>query len=94
MILPIATRILIKPIIMHAETKTEGGIIIANIVKPTQNKGEVLAIGPDVTLVKKGDIVYYTKHAGLEILNNNEMHLIINEGDILAIIKDDHVSQE
>ncbi|CAG9464180.1 unnamed protein product [Pedinophyceae sp. YPF-701] len=63
---PIGDRILVRP--REAEEKSAGGIIIAS----TSNKemqdtliGDVVAVGPDVTLeLKKGDVVMFSKFGG------------------------------
>ena len=62
--------------------------------KPTE--GKVIAVGegrvtPDGKVlpmsIKVGDTVLFSKWTGTEIKVNGEPHLIVKEGDILAIIE-------
>lgn len=86
---PIANRIIVKTDVEPTENKTDSGIILAIVVKETQNKGTVIAKGTEVHLVKVDDYIYYSKHAGIEIKVNNIPYLIMNQEDVLAIIKKD-----
>lgn len=95
LIKPIRDRILIKP--APAETKTQSGLFIpdnAETNKPVQ--GEVIAVGSGkitkegtiVALeVAPGDTVLYSKDAGVKTKDGNTEYLILNEDQILAIIK-------
>ena len=76
MLIPLSTKILIKPI------EVKAGTLILTNAKPTQF--EVYAIGEDVTKVKIGDVIYLEKHYGIEIEHEKEKYLVIEEKSILA----------
>lgn len=93
-VIPLADRILVKP--LEAEEKTKGGIILPDTAKEKPQEGKVIAVGKGKVLedgkvqpleVKVGDRILYSKYAGTEIKIEGEEHLIIREDDVLAIIK-------
>jgi chaperonin GroES len=76
MLIPVATRILIKPIeVKHVK------ILLTN-QKPSQY--DVIAVGDEVTKVVPGNIIYLEKHYGCEIEHEGEKFLVIDESEILA----------
>ncbi|MCD4824305.1 MAG: co-chaperone GroES [Phycisphaerae bacterium] len=90
---PLDDRILIKQ--CDAEEVTAGGIVLPDSAQEKPQKGEVIATGPGKLLdsgkrgemsVKKGDVVFYGKYAGMEIKVNNVEHVILRESDVLAIL--------
>lgn len=46
----------------------------------------VVAVGPDVTLIKIGQSIYYGRYAGITITRNEEKFVLMDEVDVLAII--------
>lgn len=91
---PLRENVLIKRV--EEENKSAGGIILPDTVKEKPCEGKIVAIGegrvtPDGRVlpmnVKVGDVVLFSKWTGTEIKVNGEPHLIIKEGDILAIIE-------
>jgi chaperonin GroES len=82
MIRPIHNNVLVKP--AEAESKTAGGILIADTAKEKPLLGEVIAIG-EVKNIKVGDTVYYKAWGGNEVKFNGQEYLIIEDKDILAI---------
>lgn len=70
-----------------SEQKTESGIILegANSVRDSK-RGTVLAIGPEVTDVKVGDVVYldWTKASIVKV--GEAQRVIIDEEFIVAIL--------
>lgn len=85
MIKPLDDRVLIEPI--SNEEKTKSGIVIPDTAdKEKPEQGKVVAIGPNVKGVKKGDIVLFTKYGPNEVKIKNKEYLIAKEEDILAII--------
>lgn len=80
---PLKDRILVKP--ESPEEKTEGGIIIPDSAKQTQQKGTVVAIGDSVESVSTKDTVVYGKTSGIEINLEGEDYLIMREDDVLFI---------
>lgn len=91
---PLRENILIKRV--EEENKTAGGIILPDTAKEKPSEGVVIAIGegrvtPDGKVlpmsIKVGDTVLFSKWTGTEIKVDGEPHLIVKEGDILAIIE-------
>lgn len=86
---PLHTNVLIKP--LEAEEKTAGGIILPDTAKEKPQMGTVMAIGPgdkeNKMTVKEGDKVMYKKWGGNEIKVESEEWTIVEEKDILAVVK-------
>jgi chaperonin GroES len=91
---PLHDRILVKRI--DEEAKTKGGLIIPDTAKEKPMEGQVLAVGngrvdEDGKLhpldVHKGDRVLFGKYSGSEIRVAGDEHLIIREGDVLAVLE-------
>lgn len=91
---PLRENVLIKRV--EEENKTAGGIILPDTAKEKPSEGVIVAIGegrvtPEGKVfpmnVKVGDTVLFSKWTGTEIKVNGEPHLIVKEGDILAIIE-------
>lgn len=93
-IVPLRDRVVIKKI--EDELKTKSGLTLPDDVKERPTKGEILSVGEGAVnndgkilplVVKKGDIVLYPKYAGHPMKIDNEEYLILEEKDILAILK-------
>lgn len=92
---PLADRVVIKPI--SVEEKTDSGIVIPDTAeKERPEQGKIVAVGPGRVLengkvqppvVKKGDVVLFTKYGPNEVKVNNVEYLIAKEEDILAILE-------
>lgn len=93
-IVPLADRVVIKP--LEQESKTKSGIIIPDTAKEKSQKGKVIAVGkgkyedgkPVPLSVKLGDIVLYKEYGGDEIKLDGEEVMILKEEDILAIVEE------
>ncbi|OGG58663.1 co-chaperone GroES [Candidatus Kaiserbacteria bacterium RIFCSPHIGHO2_02_FULL_49_16] len=93
---PLADRVLVKPE-ENSDEKSPSGIIIPDTAqKEKPERGEVIAVGPgkrgdDNELipvgVKVGDTVMFSKYGYDEVKIGEEEYYIINESNILAIIK-------
>jgi chaperonin GroES len=93
----------IKPIGAHVVVKRSspketsvGGIILPENAKEKPQEGSVIAIGSGKILengerssftVSTGDRVIFTSYAGTEIAHDGEDYLVMQESDILAIVK-------
>ncbi len=87
-IIPRENRIVVKQ--LKIENKTKSGILIPDTAsKERPMIAEVLEVGSGekVKDLKKGDKIVYAKYAGVEIKHENEEYLILNNDDILGIIK-------
>jgi len=69
-------------------TKTKGGLILAEKQREDirYQEAEVLIPGSDITLLKKGDKIFYDKHAALNVDIEGKVFKIIKEKDIVIVI--------
>ena len=81
-IVPYGNRVLLKQDrIVH-----QGKILIATDSAEKESFAEVIAVGPDVSAVKKGCVVFIDIYAGNVIFDDNAtVYSIVTEDDILAI---------
>jgi chaperonin GroES len=92
---PLNDKVIVKP--TKAEEKTKSGLFIPEVAQEKQQEGEVVAVGPgkvnETTGVrnpidlKAGDKVLYGKYAGTEFKLDGEDVMMLDEGDILAVIE-------
>ena len=86
---PLGSKVVIKE--MMAEEKTSSGIVLVASAQEKPQMAEVLAVGPgtdDVKMeLKVGDKVIFSKYAGTEVKINGEEVMIMDQRDILAIVK-------
>lgn len=68
-----------------AEEVTKGGIIIPDTAKEKQNTGKVISVGGDVKGVKKGDVILFPKHIGIDIKVGDEDLTIVAEKEVIGI---------
>lgn len=88
---PIGPRVLIKPD-EAKEEKTSGGLYIPPTAQDDKKPevGVVVALGQDkdhTFKVKVGDKVFFKKYSPEEIKVDEEMFYVIEEDDVLAVIK-------
>ena len=72
-----------------AEQTTESGIILDGTTSNRDSKqGTVLAIGPQVTLVKVGDVIMleWNKAQGVKI--GDAQRVIVDEDNIVAVVEE------
>ena len=90
---PLGEKVLIKR--LEAEEMTRGGIVLPDSAKEKPRRGTVLAVGDGKVLddgsraefqVKKGDVVLFSSYGGTEIDVDGEEYMLMDEGDILAIL--------
>jgi len=48
-------------------------------------KANIISVGNDAPIVKKGDVIYYDKHAGHDIGYNDELYRVIRVRDIVLV---------
>ena len=91
---PLGEKVLIKR--LEAEDRTAGGIVLPDSAKEKPKRGTVLSVGDGRLLdtgkrnplqVKKGDQVLFTSYAGTEVKYEGEEMIIMDEGDILAVLE-------
>jgi co-chaperonin GroES (HSP10) len=84
-ITPVGKRILIKKKedVYYPGTQ----IIIPEPLRTKNYKGYVIAVGKEVEEIKVGDLIQYADYAvPTEMRHEEEPHLLITVGDVLAII--------
>ncbi len=90
---PLGDKVLVKRV--EAESKTAGGIVLPDTAKEKPKRGIVQAVGDGKLLengdrskmqVNKGDEVLFSSYAGTEIKIDGEEFLIVEEGEILAVL--------
>lgn len=93
-VVPLFDNVLIKP--LENEAVTPSGILLPDTAKEKPQMGQVMAIGPGSTdekgksvpmVVKVGDKVMYKKWGGTEIKVDSQEWMIIEQKDLLAIVK-------
>ena len=82
-------------LLLEAEEKTTGGILLPDSAKEKPKQGKVLSLGEGKRLengkrasfqVKEGDTVLFTSYAGSEVNVDGEEYLIMTEDDVLAVV--------
>ena len=91
---PLGDKVIVE--ILDAEEKTKGGIVLPDTAQEKPQQGKVIAVGNGKTLsngkvvppsVKPGDRIIFGKYSGNEVAVDENEYLIVNEEDILAIVK-------
>jgi chaperonin GroES len=91
---PLADKVIVE--VLEAQEKTKGGIILPDTAKEKPQEAKVLAVGSGKVLpngkvvppeVKVGDVVLFGKYSGSEVKLDGKEYLIIDQDDILAVIK-------
>lgn len=93
---PTEMKILVRRV--EQQGKTKSGIVLPGLNKEKPREGFVVEVGPGKQLengrtVKPdftvGDRVIFSEYAGTEIKVNEVMHLILDAGDVLAVVEGD-----
>ena len=97
---PLGDRVVVKP--LEDEERTKGGIVLPDTAKEKPQRGEVVAVGPGEWAtegekripmdVKVGDRVIFRNYAGTEWKIDDEKHLILSRGDLLAVAVREHAA--
>ncbi|MEX0918764.1 MAG: co-chaperone GroES [Candidatus Paceibacterota bacterium] len=94
-ITPLFDRVLIEVSLTDSQMSAGGIIIPETATKEKPEQGKVIAVGEgrvtdngDIIppVVKKGDMVIFSKYGPDEIKINDKEYLIVNESQILAIL--------
>jgi chaperonin GroES len=92
---PTSDRLLVRKI--DDDKKTKSGLVLSDDVVERPTKGKVLDIGEGrmnedgVILpmkIKKDDIILYPKYAGHSVKIDSEELLILDEKEVLAVLKE------
>ncbi len=91
---PIGDKVIVE--ILGAADRTRGGIVLPDTAKEKPQEAKVIAVGSGKMLtsgkvvppdVKAGDTILFGKYTGNEVKVNGKELRIINQDDILAVIK-------
>ena len=79
--------IVIDPI-KEVDTTTKGGLILAEKQREDirYRRAKVVEPGSDVSLLKKGDEIYYDKSSGFKIEIKKEEYKVIKEFDVVIVL--------
>ena len=79
--------VVIEPI-KEVDVQTKGGLILAEKQREDirYRRAKVLEPGSEVSVLKKGDEVYYDKAAGFNIEINKEEYKVIKDHDVVVIL--------
>lgn len=86
---PLGARVLIRPV--EKESITASGIILPETAKEKPQQGIIEAVGSSeemITDLAVGDKVLFPKYTGNEIKIDSVDYILMEEGDVLARIKD------
>ena len=82
---PLGDRVVLRQ--QEGEEKAKSGSILPDSAKEKPQAAVVVSVGPDVDQVKEGDKVIYTEYAGTEVKYQEEEYTIVDQKDIIAIVK-------
>ncbi len=92
-LVPLGEKVVVKRV--EAEETTAGGIVLPDAAREKPRQGRVLSVGDGRLLadgsraehqVSEGDRVLFNDYAGTEVVVDGEELLIMDEGDILAVV--------
>jgi co-chaperonin GroES (HSP10) len=87
-VIPVGKKLLLKQKESEKYFKNTD-IIIPASAQTKENIGTIVGVGRGVEEIKIGDMVQYTEHClPVPMKHNNEEHLLIQEGDVFAILVD------
>jgi chaperonin GroES len=93
-VVPLGDKLVVKR--LESAEKTAGGILLPDAARDKPQQGRVLSVGdgkllPDGTRaaleVNEGDRVVFSNYSGAEVTIDDEKLLILNSGDVLAIVR-------
>ncbi len=91
---PLSDKVIVE--VLGAQDRTSGGIILPDTAQEKPQEAKVLAVGAGKVLpngkvvppeLKAGDTVLFGKYSGNEVKLDGKEYLIINQDDVLAVIK-------
>ena len=67
--------------------KKVGGLILTEETDETNRyrKADIISVGEQVQVVKKGDVIYYDAFAGHDMSYNDDMYRVIRAKDIVIV---------
>lgn len=71
----------------EVQAKTASGLYLPDTAKEKSAAALVIAVGPDVKALKKGDKILFKEYATTNVTIEKQEYLIVREEDILATVK-------
>jgi len=85
-VIPLKKKVLVAE--NKAEQTTESGIILDGTTSNRDSKqGTVLAVGPQVTLVKVGDVIMLEWNKAQVVKIGDAQRVIVDEDNIVAVVE-------
>ena len=74
--------------IQEGTTETQGGLLLAELHRDDIRylKAKIISAGEDALGVNKGDTVFYDKHAGHKIQDNQKIYHVIKSTDVVVVL--------
>jgi chaperonin GroES len=82
---PLGKRVLIERV--EEATTTASGIIIPDNAKEKPLNGKVIAVSKEVKEISVNDTVVFSKYAGSELTLDGKEYLVMEDKDILGVLK-------
>lgn len=91
---PLGDKVIVE--VLGAKDRTKGGIVLPDSAQEKPQEAKVLAVGSGKVLkngkivppeLKTGDTVLFGKYSGNEVKMDGKELLIIQQDDVLAVIK-------
>jgi co-chaperonin GroES (HSP10) len=83
---PIKNNVIVE--LIDKEKVTSSGIVLPSADPVEANKGKVVSLGPDVEMVKEGDMVLPNWNAARQIKYNEFEYYVVSEDDIVLIFEE------
>ena len=83
MLRPIKNNVIVE--LIEKEKVTNSGIVLSSADPAEANKGKVLSLGPDVEVVKEGDMVLPNWNAARKAKYDGVDYYIVSEDEIVLI---------
>ena len=84
-VIPLKDRVLVAE--NKRENTTESGIVLQGAGFDQSKTGTVLAIGPDVTDVKVGDVIYLEWNKAAVVKIDDAQRVMIKQENIVAVLE-------
>lgn len=83
MLRPIKNNVAVE--LIEKEKVTSSGIVLSSADPVEANRGKVVSLGPNVELVKEGDLVLPNWNQARKIKYDNKDYYIVSENEIVLI---------
>jgi len=74
--------------IEEGTTETKGGLLLAEAHKEDIRyvKAKIIDVGNELDILKKGNIIFYDRHAGHKIEIENKSYHVIKSHDVVVVL--------